>query len=49
LEIEDYLQNENNQSTKKITLEMACRLFDINGNHVDLTNGFGTIAIAHQD
>jgi hypothetical protein len=49
LEIEDYLENENNQPTKKITLEMACRLFDSNGNYVDLTDGFGTIAIAHQD
>jgi PKD repeat protein len=49
LGIEDFLINENNQPTKKITLEMSCRLFAANGNYVDLTNGFGTIAIAHQD
>lgn len=46
---EDFSENENNQPTKKITLAMSCRLFDANGNYVDLKDAFGTIAIAHQD
>jgi hypothetical protein len=41
--------NDNNQPTKKITMEMACRLFDMDGDYVDLKDGSGTIAVAYQD
>jgi hypothetical protein len=49
LETEDFFMNDNNQPTKKITMEMACRLFDMDGDYVDLKNGSGTIAVAYQD
>lgn len=46
--IEDYLMNDDGFSTKKISLEFACRLYDHNGSYKDLSNGSGTIAIAHE-
>ncbi|MFK7947989.1 MAG: PKD domain-containing protein [Saprospiraceae bacterium] len=46
--IEDFSANENDLPTKKITLEFACRLYDVDGNHKDLNNGSGTIGIAYE-
>lgn len=49
IDVEDFSENENNQPTKKINLVLSCRLFDVDGNYVDLQNGYGAIAIAYQD
>ena len=46
--VEPFDDNSNGQSTKKIAIEFACRLFDMEGNHIDLENGEGTIAVAHE-
>lgn len=44
---EEYLPNSEGQPTKKVMLEFACRLFDENGNYIDLKEGKGTIAVAY--
>lgn len=46
--VEDYLQNEEGLSTKKIELEFVCRLYDVDGNYKDVSDGIGTIAIAYE-
>lgn len=47
IEATSFDNNSEGQSTKKINLEFECRLFDEDGNYIDLKNGKGTIAVAH--
>lgn len=48
IDIQDFILNEDNLPTKKIDLEFSCRLYDINGNYKELSNGTGTIGIAYE-
>ncbi len=47
LDVEDYYDNEKGEKTKKLTLEYACRLWDEQGNHIDIENGKAVIAVAY--
>lgn len=47
LDVEDYDDNEKGEKTKKLTLEYACRLWDEQGNHIDIENGKAVIAVAY--
>lgn len=46
LDVEDFDQNEKDQSTKKLTIRYECEVFDDAGNKLHLT-GNGIIAVAH--
>lgn len=48
LKIEDFEPSPDNLNTKKIELGFVCRLFDNNGNHIDITNGTAIIAVAYE-
>jgi hypothetical protein len=47
LKTEDYDNNENNEKTKKITLEYNCRLWSETGDFIDITDGKAVIAVAY--
>ncbi|MCC6725985.1 MAG: hypothetical protein IT258_15880 [Saprospiraceae bacterium] len=47
LDVEDYDNNENNEKTKKINLEFTCRVWNEQGQFIDLTEGKATIAVAY--
>lgn len=47
LEVEDYDDNEQGEKTKKLTVQFTCRLWDAQGNFIDMTNGEGVIAVAY--
>jgi len=47
LKVEDYDRNENNEKTKKITLQYACRIWTETGEFIDILDGIATIAVAY--
>jgi len=48
LSFEDFDNDQNDNPTQKLDIELECTLFNENGNlPIQLTNGLGTIAVAH--
>lgn len=49
LSVEDYDDNEKGDKTKKLTLQFNCKLWDAQGNFLDLKEGKAVVAVAHPD
>lgn len=47
IEVKDYDNNEKGDKTKKVTLKFTCRIWNIEGEYIDITNGKTTIALAY--
>lgn len=49
LKVDEYDRNENDEKTKKITLQYACRIWTESGEFIDISDGNATIAVAYPD
>ena len=47
LSTEDYDPNENGEKTKKLSIRFACRMWDGQGNFIEIKNGEAVIAVAY--
>jgi hypothetical protein len=47
LSTEDYDTNENGEKTKKLNVRFACRLWDEQGNFIEIKNGEAVVAVAY--
>jgi hypothetical protein len=49
ISVEEYLNNDAGQKTRKLEVETSCRLYADDGESILLTNGEGVIAVAVPD